>query len=34
VPSPETTAAVVGGIALLITGAAFAMRGRKPVQPA
>jgi hypothetical protein len=33
-PSPETTAAVVGGIALLITGAAFAMRGRKPVQPA
>jgi hypothetical protein len=29
-PSPETTAVLIGGFALLITGAAFAARTRRP----
>jgi hypothetical protein len=34
VPSPEAIGAVAGGVALLIVGAAFALRSRKPLRPA
>jgi hypothetical protein len=34
VPNPETIGALAGGVALLIAGAAFALRGRKPLRPA
>jgi hypothetical protein len=33
-PSPETTGAIVGAFALLITGAAFAAKSRRRVTPA
>jgi len=34
VPSPETIGALAGGVALLITGAAFALRRREHMRPA